>query len=85
MTKHLECPIGHEIMQDPVMGSDGYTYEREKIEEWLKKNHRSPMTRDYMTAGSLRTNQTVKSIINLYFEIQKQQDARKKQDENKGE
>lgn len=31
------CPITHEIMIDPVCVSDGYTYERKAIEEWLTK------------------------------------------------
>jgi hypothetical protein len=32
-------------MSDPVIGPDGYTYERKPIEEWLTKNNVSPVTR----------------------------------------
>ena len=29
------CPITGDIMKDPVIGSDGHTYERSAIEQWL--------------------------------------------------
>src|SRR5437868_3171107 len=32
----LVCPITQYIMRDPVMTSNGETYERDAIEEWLK-------------------------------------------------
>ena len=28
------CPITQEVMTDPVLTSDGYTYERDAIEHW---------------------------------------------------
>lgn len=31
------CPITTEVMDDPVIAADGYTYERSAIEEWFKK------------------------------------------------
>lgn len=77
MTKYLECPITHEIMQDPVIGSDGYTYEREAIKKWLQDHHSSPMNKLCMVAESLLPNRLVKSIINNHQEIQKQHDAHK--------
>lgn len=33
-----------EIMQDPVLVSDGHTYERAAIEDWVSKFSFSPMT-----------------------------------------
>jgi len=30
------CPVGMDVMADPVCTSDGHTYERSIIEEWLK-------------------------------------------------
>jgi len=39
------CPISHELMRDPVIASDGYTYEHREILKWLSKNRTSPMTR----------------------------------------
>ncbi|KAG7227522.1 hypothetical protein INR49_005337, partial [Caranx melampygus] len=39
------CPITRELMKDPVIAADGYSYERESIESWIRgKNKTSPMT-----------------------------------------
>jgi hypothetical protein len=38
------CPITGDIMRDPVLTSDGFTFERRAIEAWLRLNNRSPMT-----------------------------------------
>ena len=44
-----ECPITHEKLKDPVIGSDGYTYSRAAIERWLRDGGgTSPMTRQLM-------------------------------------
>ena len=45
----FECPITRDRMQDPVMASDGYSYERIAIEKWLKCSNRSPITREALT------------------------------------
>ena len=39
----LECPITHEIMNDPVIAADGHTYERRAIERWLSQKNYSPI------------------------------------------
>lgn len=44
--KNYLCKITHQIMFDPVVAEDGYTYERAAIEEWLINNHTSPMTKE---------------------------------------
>lgn len=38
------CAISHELMRDPVLAADGFTYEREQIEMWIKRSETSPMT-----------------------------------------
>jgi len=43
LTKHLKCPITHELMVDPVTAKDGHTYERTAIERWLDCNPNSPL------------------------------------------
>jgi serine/threonine protein kinase len=58
-----KCPITDEIFEDPVMGDDGHTYERKTITAWLTKNGTSPITRQPMNINSLRTNYTVKKMI----------------------
>jgi len=58
-----KCPITGEIFEDPVVGDDGHTYERKAITDWLTKNQTSPITRQSMNIDSLRTNYTVKKMI----------------------
>lgn len=60
------CPITCEIMQDPVVLSDGFTYEREAISRWLSQNNKSPMTGRFLTSRELRPNQALKSIIQTW-------------------
>jgi hypothetical protein len=38
------CPIGHEIMRDPVSCADGHSYEQANIKRWLVSNSTSPLT-----------------------------------------
>ena len=40
----LVCPITWSLPVDPVMAEDGKVYERSAIEEWLKQQHKSPVT-----------------------------------------
>ena len=44
------CPITHAIMEDPVLASDGFAYERRDITRHITNSGvmRSPMTREYM-------------------------------------
>ena len=44
----LKCPITSSFMFDPVTAEDGHIYERTAIEEWLKRNGSSPITREKM-------------------------------------
>mmetsp|Transcript_15946 Transcript_15946/g.41249 ORF Transcript_15946/g.41249 Transcript_15946/m.41249 type:complete len:390 (-) Transcript_15946:110-1279(-) len=59
----LLCPISMELLDDPVVAADGYTYEREVIEEWLKKNDTSPMTNVKLDHKMLVPNKTIKALI----------------------
>merc|ERR1712173_439285 len=38
------CPISNEVMKDPVIAFDGYTYERSEIQDYLKQHNKSPQT-----------------------------------------
>jgi serine/threonine protein kinase len=38
------CPISTEVMVDPVICCDGFSYERTNIEQWLAMSDHSPMT-----------------------------------------
>ena len=66
----FECPITLAIMNDPVIGDDGQTYERSAIEHWLsdpRNNGRSPITRSLMRIDTLRTNFALKSQIERFL------------------
>ena len=39
----LKCPITHEVFQDPVIASDGHTYDQAHITYWLIKRNNSPL------------------------------------------
>ena len=60
--EYLQCPISHEIMTDPVVASDGHTYERNNIKEWLRRDRVSPITNLPMDDW-LTPNYAIKSII----------------------
>lgn len=57
------CPITQEIMIDPVVASDGHTYERKAIEMWLQSHNSSPMTGLQLTNKQLTPSHTLKSMI----------------------
>lgn len=59
----LKCPITLELFRDPVIGSDGHTYERENITAWIGKHGSSPITREPMSINSLRSNYIVKKMV----------------------
>lgn len=40
------CPLTHEVFRDPVILTDGYTYEEDAIRKWLTSNATSPMTNE---------------------------------------
>jgi hypothetical protein len=48
MRDEFMCPITYSLMRDPVVASDGNTYEKGAIEKWLKTNHTSPRTGEPM-------------------------------------
>jgi serine/threonine protein kinase len=62
------CPLSLERMRDPVIASDGVTYEREKIEDWLAQKMRtgnvtSPVTGQPLTHAHLTPNLALKALI----------------------
>ncbi|CAF99784.1 unnamed protein product, partial [Tetraodon nigroviridis] len=58
------CPITRELMRDPVIASDGYSYEREAMESWIQtKNRSSPMTNLPLVTTLLTPNHTLKMAI----------------------
>jgi len=64
LKKYLTCPISYNLFIDPVVCSDGHTYEKYYIEEWLEMNNKSPMTGEYLTSKELIPNYLIKSMLN---------------------
>lgn len=64
--ENFTCPITHAVMWEPVVASDGYTYERSAIEEWLSRHPEgqalSPMTQVPMTRVVVPNN-TIANLI----------------------
>ena len=62
------CPISRAVMVDPVMASDGYTYERCCIEQWLETSSRSPMTNLELPYTLLVPNHAVRMLLKSLME-----------------
>ena len=64
-----KCPITHEMMKDPVVAADGYTYERAAIQQSLDSgNPRSPSTNLHLVNWNLTPNLNVKSRITKWVQ-----------------
>ena len=48
-------------MSDPVIASDGHTYERKTIQRWRQKNNTSPVICEVLKNKDLLPNYLVKS------------------------
>ncbi|KAK4358870.1 hypothetical protein RND71_021099 [Anisodus tanguticus] len=58
------CPIRQDIMHDPQIAADGFTYEGEAIEGWLESGHdTSPMTNLKLSSLELTPNHTLRLAI----------------------
>uniref|UniRef100_J3MBH5 RING-type E3 ubiquitin transferase n=1 Tax=Oryza brachyantha TaxID=4533 RepID=J3MBH5_ORYBR len=61
---HFICPISHEVMNDPHIAADGYTYEAEEIRHWFQRGrHTSPMTNLRLEHEQLIPNRALRSAI----------------------
>mmetsp|Transcript_24544 Transcript_24544/g.34293 ORF Transcript_24544/g.34293 Transcript_24544/m.34293 type:complete len:152 (+) Transcript_24544:39-494(+) len=59
----IQCPITREVMKDPVICSDGHTYERSAIQQWLQRHNTSPKTNLPLASNVLIPNHSLRSII----------------------
>ncbi|WCJ36438.1 U-box domain-containing protein kinase family protein [Euphorbia peplus] len=60
---HFICPIVKDVMMEPCVAADGYTYDREAIQKWLQENDKSPMTNLPLPNKNLLPNYTLLSAI----------------------
>lgn len=65
---HL-CPLSVDLLTDPVVAADGFTYQREYIERWFRtcidsgSQVTSPITREVLTNLELRDNRLARNLI----------------------
>ncbi|KAJ1289029.1 hypothetical protein BS78_02G134600 [Paspalum vaginatum] len=63
------CPILQDVMRDPLIAADGFTYEAEAIREWLDSGHRtSPMTNLQLPHRDLLPNHALRSAIQEWLQ-----------------
>lgn len=66
----FKCPITHEVMRDPVMTQDGNVYERDAIQEWFRRGHRtSPVTGAELTNLALLPEVPLRRAIEEYMAL----------------
>lgn len=57
------CPILQDVMKNPHIAADGFSYELEAIEQWLNTKDTSPMTNLKLEHKLLTPNQILRSLI----------------------
>ena len=62
------CSITHDVMCDPVVAADGFTYERAQIQEWLAKKLTSPKTGEALESAAVFPNHNLRSQIREWQE-----------------
>ncbi|KFK29004.1 hypothetical protein AALP_AA7G076800 [Arabis alpina] len=60
---HFLCPLLKDVMNEPCVAADGYTYDRRAIEEWLEEHDTSPMTDLLLHSKNLLPNYTLYTAI----------------------
>ena len=65
--KEFICPISLEIMKDPVIMSDGQTYDRDSITKALKISPLSPITKKSLNIKEAIPNYNLKSMIEKFL------------------
>jgi serine/threonine protein kinase len=67
----LLCPIGYNLMLDPVVCADGHSYDRATIEEWLRLHNTSPLTNQPLPNKHLLPNHTLRKMIDEFNQKKK--------------
>ena len=64
---YFQCPISRELMSDPVITSDGYSYQRDSILEWFARGkRRSPVTNLELGNRKIISNVSLRHAIDAY-------------------
>ncbi|XP_060189086.1 U-box domain-containing protein 34 isoform X4 [Lycium barbarum] len=57
------CPILQEVMEDPHIAADGFTYEHGAIKAWVDRHNVSPVTKQRLQHKMLTPNRTLRLAI----------------------
>ncbi|CAH8385968.1 unnamed protein product [Eruca vesicaria subsp. sativa] len=60
---HFLCPLLKDVMSEPCVAADGYTYDRRAIEEWMADHRTSPVTNLPLQNMNLLPNHSVYAAI----------------------
>ncbi|KAF8109241.1 hypothetical protein N665_0100s0030 [Sinapis alba] len=60
---HFICPLLKDVMKDPCIAADGYTYDRKAIEKWMEDHRSSPVTDSLLENMTLLPNHTLHAAI----------------------
>eukprot|EP00927_Polykrikos_kofoidii_P056390 TRINITY_DN50511_c0_g1_i1.p1 TRINITY_DN50511_c0_g1~~TRINITY_DN50511_c0_g1_i1.p1 ORF type:complete len:637 (+),score=88.69 TRINITY_DN50511_c0_g1_i1:298-2208(+) len=63
------CPITHDVMTDPVVSADGYTYERIAIARWFETSRKSPVTGQSLPHTDLAPNHSVRTLLRTLIDM----------------
>lgn len=61
------CPIGFRVMNDPVICSDGFSYDRVNITDWLGRSSISPLTNLPLENRNLIPNRALKAAMESFL------------------
>ena len=59
----FKCPITGEVFEDPVVTSDGHSYESTSISQWFLRRQTSPLTNMRLASTQLLPNHALKRAI----------------------
>jgi hypothetical protein len=66
---HLCIYVLQDVMRDPLIAADGFTYEADAIREWLDSGHQtSPMTNLELPHRDLLPNHALRSAIQEWLQ-----------------
>jgi len=66
LPNELVCPILRKLMSDPVSTTDGHTYERDAIRQWLAAHDTSPLTGLRLASKALTPNHSLRSLARAF-------------------
>ena len=59
---NTSCLNMQELLKNPVIATDGYTYEKAALQQWLRNHNMSPVTGGFLDIRVV-PNRSIKTII----------------------